>query len=264
MKTVAADGVSIAFDDHGRGEPALLLLPAWCSPRTAFEDLAPLCAEHRRTLVLDWRGHGDSNPPTGDFGAAALVEDALAVIRASGAHTVVPVALSHAGWVAIELRQRLGDRIPRVVLLDWLVSEPSTPYREALQGMQVPERQKKTIDEIFSLWLHGVDQPRLTQFVRQQMGSFGFEMWARAAREISAAYRRAGSPLHALAALRPPVPALHLYAQPDDAGYLQAQQSFAAEHPWFHVQKLHAQSHFPMFEVAGDMAMAIERFAGGA
>ena len=40
---------------------------------------------------------------------------------ASGADRIVPVALAHAGWVAIELRRRLGKKIPAIVLVDWIV-----------------------------------------------------------------------------------------------------------------------------------------------
>ncbi|MCL6623589.1 MAG: hypothetical protein K6T17_03100 [Fimbriimonadales bacterium] len=58
----------------------------------------------------------------------------------------------------------------------------------------------------------------------------------------------------------PRVLVLHLYAQPDDSGYLAAQQPFANTHPWFQVLKLEARGHFPMYEVPGEMAMAIERF----
>ncbi|MDR5694421.1 MAG: hypothetical protein QN198_08050 [Armatimonadota bacterium] len=111
------------------------------------------------------------------------------------------------------------------------------------------------------MWLQGLDIPALTHFVREDMGSYPFEMWARAGREIGAAYAKAGSPLQALASLDPPVPVLHLYAQPEDPGYLAAQRSFGAAHPWFQVLKLQARSHFPMYEVPDEMAMAIERFA---
>ncbi len=120
------------------------------------------------------------------------------------------------------------------------------------------------MEQVFALWLHGVDSAGLIRFVREEMGAFGVDMWARAAREISAAYAQAGSPLQALAALDPAPPVLHLYAQPDDPGYLSAQESFAAAHPWFSVRKLHARSHFPMFEVPDEMASAIERFVRGA
>lgn len=94
------------------------------------------------------------------------------------------------------------------------------------------------------------------------MGAYDFDMWARAGREILTAYTQAGNPLKALASLDRPVPLLHLYAQPDDPGYLDAQQAFAAEHPWFSVRKLAAQGHFPMLDVPEVMATAIEQFVG--
>ncbi len=250
------------YDDVGRGEPALLFMPGWCSNRTVFQDLIPRCSLNRRTLALDWRGHGESGKPKGDFGVEALVSDALAVIKASGSQQVVPVALAHSGWVAIELRRRLGKRIPKLVLVDWLVLEAPQPFLEALKGMQDPAKWRQTVEQVFSLWLQGVDNQRLIGFVRQEMGSYGFDMWARAAREISAAYTEAGSPLQALSRLDPPVPVLHLYAQPPDPNYLAAQQKFAASHPWFSVRKLEARSHFPMFEVPDQMASAIEQFVG--
>ena len=63
------------------------------------------------------------------------------------------------------------------------------------------------------------------------MGSYGFEGWARAAREILAVYAREGDPLQALSELSPPVSMLHAYAQPPAAEYHSAQESFAREHP---------------------------------
>ena len=264
MVQVASDGTRITYDDLGRGEPTLLFMPGWCGNRSVFKDVVLRSSTHRHTLVLDWRGHGESGPPSGDFGVEGLLEDAMAVINAGGARQVVPVALAHAGWVAIELRRRLGKRMPKLVLLDWIVTEPSEPFRAALEGMQSPERWRETVERISTSWIHGVINAKLHRFVRKEVGSYRFEMWARAAREISAAYAKAGSPLELLSKLEPPLPVLHLYAQPDDPGYLAAQRAFAAAHPWFTVSKLAAQSHFPMFEVPDEMAGAIERFVRAA
>ncbi|HXH14461.1 MAG TPA: alpha/beta hydrolase [Alphaproteobacteria bacterium] len=260
MPEVLSHGMRISYDDYGRGEPALLCLPGWCGSRRIFEPLADRCATRRRVLALDWRGHGQSETPTEDFGASDFVADALAVIAASQAAQVVPVALSHAGWVAIELRRRLGPRIPKLVLLDWIVLAAPPPFLGALQSLQDPAQWRQTREQLFAMWLRGLDIPELTAYVRQDMGSYGFDMWARAGREIGAAYAKAGSPLQLLAALDPPVPVLHLYAQPEDPGYLAAQQAFGAAHPWFQVAKLPARSHFPMLEVPEAMAAAIDRF----
>ncbi len=260
---VSSVDVPITYDDLGQGEPVLLFLPGWCTNRSVFQNLPPLCAKHRRALVLDWRGHGDSGSPGGDFGKDDLVEDALNVIHDSGAQRIVPVALSHAGWVAIELRQRLENQIERLVLLDWIIMmQPPREFFEALDGMQSPDRWRETVERIFSVWLGDVDNPALVRFVREEMGSYGAEMWGRAAREISAAYADKGTPLQILAALKPHLPVMHLYAQPEEPRYLAAQQLFAASHPWFRVHRLNARSHFPMFEVPDEMASAIERFAG--
>jgi pimeloyl-ACP methyl ester carboxylesterase len=259
MPEVNSHETLINYDDQGRGEPALLFMPGWCGSRSAFDQLAARCAARRRTLSLDWRGHGKSEAPAGDFGASALVGDALSVIAASGPERVVPVALSHAGWVAIELRRKLGPRVHKLVLLDWIILEAPPPFLEALQSLQDPTQWRQTREQLFSMWLHGLDIPDLTRHVRE-MASYPFEMWARAGREISSAYAKAGSPLRALATLDPPVPVLHLYAQPDDPGYLAAQQSFGAAHPWFQVCHVPARSHYPMIEAPDEIAMAIERF----
>jgi pimeloyl-ACP methyl ester carboxylesterase len=211
--------------------------------------------------MLDWRGHGESGSPRGDFGNDDLVEDALNVVCASGAQRIVPVALSHAGWVAIELRRRLGIRVEKLVLLDWIIMmQPPREFFEALEGMQSSHRWRETVARICSVWLGDVDNPALVRFVRDEMGSYGFDMWSRAAREISTAYADAGTPLQILAGLNPPLPVMHLYAQPEDPRYLAAQQLFAASHPWFSVRRLNARSHFPTYEVPDEVATAIEQF----
>lgn len=259
MPVATSQGLSIDYDDRGTGDPALLFLPGWCGSRAVFDPLVAHC--RGRTLALDWRGHGRSSDAPRDFGTGELVDDAIAVIEASGARTVLPVGLSHAGWVAIELRRRLGARIPRIALLDWIVLDAPPPFLAALQALQEPAQWRQAREALFSMWLDGMDLPALTRYVREDMGSYRFEMWARAGREIAGAYAQAGNPLQALATLGADIPVLHLYAQPDDPGYLSAQRSFGDAHPWFRVSKLDARSHFPMFEVPGEMARTLEAFA---
>jgi pimeloyl-ACP methyl ester carboxylesterase len=262
MPEAWSKGVRISYDDRGEGEPALLFLPGWCVSRKVFADLPRVAAASgQRVLALDWRGHGESEAaPTPPFGAEELVEDAIAVIKASGARTVVPVALAHAGWIAIELRRRLGNRIAKLVLVDWLVQEAPTPFLRVLEAIQSPEHWSTARDLLFSIWLRGVDDDELKCFIPSDMGAYGFDLWARAGREIEAAYRRWGSPLAALAGLEETLPVLHLYAQPDEPRYLAAQRSFAVDNPWYSVVKLDARSHFPMFEVPQEMNTEIARF----
>ena len=249
----------IAFDDFGTGEPALLFLPGWCGDRTVFEPLLRRLAPHRRVLSLDLRDHGGSERTEVDFGTADVVDDALSVLETAGVNRVVPVGLSHAGWAAIEIRRRLGaDRVPALVLLDWMVLGPPPGFLEALAGLQSPAWEQVR-GALFEMWTQGIDVPALHTYVAS-MGSYGERHWNRAGREIAGAFTEQGSPVAALSTLDAPCPTLHLYAQPTDDGFLQAQQAFASDHPWFRVHRLLARSHFPMFETPDELAKAVEDF----
>lgn len=250
----------IAYEDRNGPEPVLLFLPGWCGPRTLFDPIATRLDGHVRTLAVDWRGHGESIEADRDFGAADLVDDALAVIDQSRAEVVVPVAVSHAGWVAIELRRRLGhDRIPRIVFLDWMVLGPPPPFLDALDAMMSPETTRAVVDQLTGMWTAGLEIPALDAYVAS-MAATSDQMWARAAREIAASFEAEGSPLEAVAALNPTPSTLHLYAQPSDDAYLEAQRGFAAERPWFEVSRLDAASHFPMFEAPEEIAGRLRDF----
>jgi pimeloyl-ACP methyl ester carboxylesterase len=229
---------TMAFSDSGTGEPALLYLPGWCGGREVFSPLLARTAETRRSVSVDWRGHGES-PGTGlDFGTDELIEDAIELINKLQLDQVVPVALSHAGWVALELRRKLGaERIPAVVLLDWMPLGTPPGFAEALQALQDPEEWSTTRAQLFGLWRAGVDRPDVLQYI-ESMSAYGFPMWSRAGREI----------LQSLAAQPTP---------------LSAQQAFAAEHDWFHVHRLSANSHFPCLEVPTESAAAISNFVAG-
>src|ERR1044071_7104634 len=216
---------SIAYDDLGSGEPALLFTPGWCVSRKVFSVLPALCAQRYRVLSIDWRGHGESDAASRDFGEAELVQDALDVIGATGVNRVIPVAQAHSGWIALELRRRLGSAVSEMVLLNWLVAEPPASFMEALRALQRPDTWERSRNALFSMWTRGAGHPELEEFIARDMGSYDFAMWSRAAREIERAYARFRSPLQALAEISPTVRILHLYAQPEDAGFLSLQQA---------------------------------------
>lgn len=254
--------LELARTERGHHDPTLLLLPGWCGDRSVFDPLLDQLAEHHHAVSVDWRGHGDTPAAAGDFGTAELVEDALELIRSTGAQAVVPVALSHAGWVTIELRRRLGPEVvPGIVLLDWMALGPPPPFLGALRALQDPDTWEQVRAGLFAMWLGDLDIPQLEAYVGA-MGDYDFEMWSRAGREIEAAFAEHGTPVAALAALDSPPRTLHLYAQPDDPGLLASQQAYAERHPWFSVRKLDAASHFPMFEVPDVMSKEITDFVG--
>src|SRR5207244_9318870 len=125
----------------------------------------------------------------------------------------------------------------KLILIDWLVLAPPPPFLGALAQLQEEAHWKQTRDALFNMWTEGVAHQKVEDFVFNTMGSYDFDMWSRGGREISYSYKKHGTPLKALSSLEPKVPTLHIYAQPDDPGYLQAQQEFSSANPWFKVAK---------------------------
>lgn len=189
------------------------------------------------------------------------MEAALAVATTAGARRLLPVAHSHAGWAAIELRRCLGGRVAGLVLLDWIVLPPPPPFEAALAGLQDPLRWRDVRDRLFALWRGAGCCAAVARHLVEDMGRQPAANWAAAGRSIAASYALHGHPLRALAALPEPPPTLHLYGPPDDAAWLQAQRDFAARHAWFAVSRLPATSHMPMLELPDAVAAAVTGFA---
>ena len=249
-----------SYDELGprTAEPGLLLVPGWCGGREVFDPLGALLAEHRRTLVTDLLGHG-RRPSVADVTTDDVIDDLVGLLDDRGAERVVPVTLSHAGWAAVALRERLGaERVPGVVLVDWMPLGTPPAFADALDGLQSEQHWEQVRAALTGMWLEGVENPDVRRYVAS-MTEYGFAYWSRAGREIAAGFDT-GTPVQRLADLGP-CPTLHLYAQPADPAYLGAQRAFAADHPWFQVRRLDAVSHFPMLEVPATMAAEIEEFA---
>lgn len=248
----------IAYDDVGAGDTALLLMPGWCGPRTVFRPLLTELATQIRAIAIDWRGHGESDPATGDFGYQELLADVVSVLDAAGVKRVIPVGLSHAGWAALDLRRMLGaERVPAIALMDWMVLGAPPPFTGALAGLQHPEQWAHVRDQLFAMWTTGVTAQAVHDYV-DEMKRTDRTMWARAAREIAARFAAAPSPLASIA--NDVCPTTHIYAQPADPGYLAAQQAYASEHPWFTVHRISGTSHFPPLEMPGEIAARLLSF----
>jgi pimeloyl-ACP methyl ester carboxylesterase len=264
MPFADSGGIRIYYDDRGEGEPALLCLPGWCNTHTIFAPLAKRLSADHRVLAMDWRGHGNSQASDRDFGFAEMAVDALAVIEASGARSVIPIAQGQAPWVAIEMRRRLGERMPKIVASSWPVISPSenplaSRFLNAIRAVQYYDRWREGAEQLLTMWLSGAPASVETQ-IRNQMLLQGYETWSRAGREILAMYALEGDPLKALSKFSPPVSVLHVYSQPRAPESLSAQESCAREHPWSSVHRLEGVSQFPTLEVPDETASVIREF----
>jgi len=111
-----SQGVRIAYDVHGDGEPLVLIMGLGYG-RWGWEPVVEPLAARYRVITFDNRGYGDSDAPPGPYTAAQLAGDTLAVLDAVGVDRAHVVGASLGGAVAQELALRHGGRIEKLVLM---------------------------------------------------------------------------------------------------------------------------------------------------
>jgi pimeloyl-ACP methyl ester carboxylesterase len=139
MSTTVLEGVRLAYDVEGTGEP-LVLIQGLGYGRSGWGPARGLLAERYQVVSFDNRGSGESDVPPGPYTTAQLAADALAVLDAAeidGAHVI---GLSLGGMVAQELVLAEPERVGKLVLCSTTPGGPkSVPMPQqtvALMGRQ--------------------------------------------------------------------------------------------------------------------------------
>jgi pimeloyl-ACP methyl ester carboxylesterase len=125
----AADGVAIAYDVAGSGEPALVFVHGWAGNRHHWDEQLDAFAGDHRVVRIDLAGHGDSGAAREDWSMASFADDVIAVIDAVGVQHVVLVGHSLGGSIVVKAAAKLGSRVAGIVGVDtWSgLGEPPRP-----------------------------------------------------------------------------------------------------------------------------------------
>ena len=95
-------GCQLYYEDHGQGEP-LLLVHGLGSSIQDWEYQLPHLQQQRRVLAVDLRGHGRSGKPRERYSMAAFAADLAALIEHLGLPPVHLVGISMGGMVGFQL-----------------------------------------------------------------------------------------------------------------------------------------------------------------
>lgn len=160
------DGRTVSYREQGEG-PTLVMLHGWGMSSSVFRHLMQPLADSFRMLAPDLRGHGRSDPGPGyDLGyLAADVEEWLGTVNAA---EIYLLGWSLGGMVALELAERLGARVKKLVLVSttpcfvqrdsWMEGQPAAQIkilarqfrrdpRGALEGFFMQQFEGEDIDE---------------------------------------------------------------------------------------------------------------------
>jgi pimeloyl-ACP methyl ester carboxylesterase len=115
----APDGVRIAFDVYGAGEPTLVLLPSTPIVHARqWKGQVPYLSRHYRVVAYDGRGNGRSDRPTDPaaYTDARITDDIVAVMDATNTPRAILVGLcGDSVWRAVRLAAAAPDRVAGIV-----------------------------------------------------------------------------------------------------------------------------------------------------
>ncbi|HEX7121704.1 MAG TPA: alpha/beta hydrolase [Gemmatimonadaceae bacterium] len=114
----SADGVPIAYEVRGSGEPALVLIHGWTNDRTIWGEHPRTLSRTHRVVTVELAGHGQSGAGRTNWTLDAFGEDVAAVVQHLELPSVVLVGFSMGAQAAIEAAERLADRVVGIVIVD--------------------------------------------------------------------------------------------------------------------------------------------------
>ena len=114
----APDGVPIAYEVLGGGEPALVLVHGWSCDRSYWRGQMEPLSRRFRVVAVDLAGHGESGLGREAWTIEAFGADVAAVVEKLGLRRVILVGHSMGGDVIAEAARRLPGRVAGLIWVD--------------------------------------------------------------------------------------------------------------------------------------------------
>jgi 3-oxoadipate enol-lactonase len=117
-RRVAVDGRRLAYEEVAPAAPegTVLLLCGIGAKRQGYYKQLPVLGRRLRTLAIDYRDVGDSDPADGPYTIGDVAEDVQGLMRALDIPHASVVGISMGGFAALELALRHPDAVDRLVL----------------------------------------------------------------------------------------------------------------------------------------------------
>jgi len=115
MPYAESDGAKIYWEEHGSGEPLLLIMGLGYT-LDMWNRALPALAERYRTIVFDNRGVGRSDVPPGPYSIQMMAADARAVMDQAGIEKAHVFGVSMGGMIAQEFTLQYPERVRSLVL----------------------------------------------------------------------------------------------------------------------------------------------------
>lgn len=126
-EVVTAGGRRLAYEEVCPNSPkgVIILLCGIGSKRQGWYKQLPVFGRTYRTLALDYRDVGDSDPASAPYSIGDLAEDTAGLMRELGIAKAHLVGVSMGGFISLEVALRHPDMVDKLVLVVTSAGGPS-------------------------------------------------------------------------------------------------------------------------------------------
>lgn len=173
MQKLVRDGVALAYEEAGQGDPTIVLVHCWtCDHSFLAPQFRHFSASHR-VINVDLRGHGESDKPRQAYTVAGFADDVAWLCGQLGVAQAVVMGHSMGGNVALELARRHPDLSRAVVMIDSCIIAPEgfKPFLADMgTGMRGPDYRSFS-QQIIEAVSGPADDPRRKAWITKVMTS---------------------------------------------------------------------------------------------
>ncbi|WFE54781.1 MULTISPECIES: alpha/beta fold hydrolase [unclassified Micromonospora] len=117
MGYAPAGGLDVYYEEHGEGDPLLLLHGALATIETSFATVLPELAKSRRVLAVEQQGHGRTRAADRPLTLESMADDTAAVLDHLGTGPLDVLGYDLGAGVALHLAARRPDLVRRLVFV---------------------------------------------------------------------------------------------------------------------------------------------------
>lgn len=115
MPSISANGIEIYYEQHGHGQP-LVLISGLGYTLWQWHRMVPYLAEHFQVITFDNRGVGKTDKPTGPYSAQMLANDTVGLLNALGLGKAAIMGHSMGGFIAQAIALEHPDAVEKLIL----------------------------------------------------------------------------------------------------------------------------------------------------
>jgi pimeloyl-ACP methyl ester carboxylesterase len=173
MQRLHRDGVALAYEEAGNGDPPILLVHGWCCDHTYFLPQFEYFCPNHRVVAVDLRGHGQSDKPHQNYTMAAFADDLAWFCGQTNVKKPVVIGHSMGGLIATQLAAQSPDLPSAIIAIDTPLlpsQEQLNRWKSVVESLRGPTNRDIARQFVEAMFLPTDDQRRKAQIVGSMTG----------------------------------------------------------------------------------------------